>query len=388
MKSPRTSSATPSAVRRPRQAFALRLSPRWIRPILIGLLALIALALPLTWWSDHEHIPVAPRQLRAVVHEQLQRWFPQPLAPVNDGWYGLELRVRAPNSKLPRLVLVHGLDEPGSIWHDLFPLLDAAGFEVWEFRYPQDQSLDAIAQDLAQRWTTLSTTRPVIMLGHDLGGLVIREFVTRWRHPVNSAPRVTGAALRGAVLIATPNQGTEWARLRVWLELRDQFLNDAERRFALFAALRDGTDRAKVDLQPGSATLTALNALAWPETVQVQLIGGVLTQPQPPMTDSITALVKATAAVEFQEAVLAWWTDVAGTTLGDGVVTLAALSLPNAPPPVVVPASHRGLLTRTAVTDPEPLALTPLLQTLATWSGTTSGVTPPVASSASAPVTR
>ncbi|WP_200153473.1 esterase/lipase family protein [Chromatium okenii] len=364
---PPRSAARPLSQRRSQNL--LRQPPRWIRPTLIGLLALIALALPLTWWGNDSHQRTFQnRTLGVIVQEQLRRWFPQSPTPVNDGWYGLEQRVRAVNSRQPRIVLVHGMDEPGNIWHDLFPVLDAAGFEVWEFRYPQDQSLDAITQDFAQRWATLPTTRPVIVIGHDLGGLVLREFITRWRHPVGSPPRSTGAVVRGAVLIATPNQGTDWARLRVWLELRDQFLYDTERRFALFAALRDGTAAAVLDVQPGSATLTALNAQAWPETVGLQLIGGVLTAPTPQMTASIAALVKATAVVEFQEALMAWWTEL-GAKLGDGVLPLEALALPNAPAPLALPASHRGLLTRAVSTDPEPVAIAPLVQMLQAWSG-------------------
>ena len=67
-----------------------------------------------------------------------------------------------------------------------------------------------------------------------------------------------GPDVAAALLIATPNQGSEWARLRVWLELRDHLAGDEQRRFSLFAALRDGTGAAKIDLRPGSRFLTEL----------------------------------------------------------------------------------------------------------------------------------
>jgi len=349
----------------------------WLRPLLLGLLSLVVLALSWTWWGDSQNaLPKAQRELRNVAQDQFKQWFPQPVAPTNNDWYGLELRIRANGSKLPRLVVVHGLDEPGSIWHDLFPFLEAAGFEVWEFRYSHDQSIERAAQDLAERWQELPANRPAILIGYDVGGLVIRDFVARWRHPVNAPARASGAAVRGAILVGTPNQGSEWARLRVWLELRDQFLTKEDQRFALFAALQDGCATPVIDLQPNSSTLAALNALPWPNAVSLQLIGGTLSEPTPRMSDSLSALAQASSA-ELQELLLAWWSTL-GINLGDGVVTLEALKLPNAPAPLQVAGSHRGLLTRFALTDPEPPAIALILQTLTAWNAPPAPAKPPL----------
>ncbi|WP_242445417.1 esterase/lipase family protein [Chromatium okenii] len=365
-----------SATRTPRYSPPAPL--RWLRPLLLGLLSLVVLALSWTWWGDNaqDQLPKAQRQLRSAVQDQFKQWFPQPVAPPTYDWYGLELRIRATASKLPRLVVIHGLDEPGSIWHDLFPFLDAAGFEVWEFRYPHDQSIERTAQDLAERWREFPTNRPAILIGHDVGGLVIRDFVTRWRHPVNSPARVDGAAVRGAILVGTPNQGSEWTRLRVWLELRDQFLTKEDQRFALYAALRDGCDTPAIDLQPNSGSLTALNTLPWSNMVSIQLLGGVLSGPTPSMSDSIAALTKASSA-ELQALLMAWWSNL-GVNLGDGVVTLDALKLPNAPAPLQVAGSHRGMLTRLLPTDPEPPAIALILQTLTAWNTAPAAIKPPL----------
>lgn len=349
---------------------------RWLRPLLLGLLVLVVLALPWTWWDNNHQDPQpkAQRELRSAVQDQLKQWFPQPATPTNNDWYGLELRIRATASKLPRVVVVHGLDEPGSIWHDLFPLLEAAGFEVWELRYPHDQSIERTAQDLAERWRDFPANRPAILIGHDVGGLVIRDFVTRWRHPVNAPARVGGAAVRGAILVGTPNQGSEWARLRVWLELRDQFLTKEDQRFALFAALRDGVSAVTTDLQPNSSALAAFNALPWSDSVSIQLIGGVLSEPTPRMSESLAALVKASTP-ELQELLMEWWSNL-GVNLGDGVVTLEAVKFPNAPAPLQVAGSHRGILTRFVPTDPEPPAIAPILQTLTLWNAAPAAAKP------------
>jgi hypothetical protein len=62
----------------------------------------------------------------------------------------------------------------------------------------------------------------------------------------------------------------------------------------------------------------------------------------------------------------AWWSGI-GDGLGDGVVTLDSVRLPGAPPPLVVDASHRGMLARLLPGDPEPPAIAPILATLRAW---------------------
>ncbi|WP_295406092.1 alpha/beta hydrolase [uncultured Thiocystis sp.] len=346
---------------------ASRTTPRsrWQRPLLLAFLCLFTAVLIWTWWAE-EH-PREERQLRVIVHDRLHDWFPQAMSPDDDGWHGLEPRIGDGSTGRPRIVLVHGLDEPGSIWHDLFPVLDAAGFEVWEFRYPNDQGIDRSAQYLAEHWPDLPADRPAILIGHSMGGLVVREFVSRWRHPVGTTSRVAGAPVRGAILVGTPNHGSDWARLRIWLELRDQWIEEGDRRFSLFAALRDGTGEAKIDLRPGSDYLTALNATAWPEVVPIRLIGGVLLESPPWMSNSVTAIAKELPAADLKDRFASWWSDI-GEGLGDGVVSLTSLDLPEAPPPILVPASHRGLLMRFLPNAPQPPAIAPILSILDEWS--------------------
>jgi pimeloyl-ACP methyl ester carboxylesterase len=183
-------------------------------------------------------------------------------------------------SRAPRRVLlIHGLDEPGTLWNDLVPPLAAAGFEVWELRFPNDQGVDRSAAFLAQHWHLLPDDGPAFLIGHSMGGLVAREFVSLWRHPVGATPKIEGAPVEGLILVGTPNHGSAWARLRICLELREHFEDAQRRRFALFAGLRDGIGEAKVDLRPGSDFLKAFNARPWPDSVPRCLIGARLLQP-------------------------------------------------------------------------------------------------------------
>ena len=329
-------------------------------------LAVVAvLGLWTVWAEDH---PREERRLRVLVHDQLDKWFPQEMGP-DEGWHGLHRREAVPGTASPgqpRVVLLHGLDEPGTIWDDLAPALGRAGLEVWELRYPNDQGIDRSAAFLAERWQGLPADRPTVLIGHSMGGLLAREFVSRWRHPVGQEARVRGPAVSGVILVGTPNRGSEWARLRVWLELRDQFPTGAGRRFSLFAALRDGTGEAKVDLRPGSDFLQELNARPWPDSVPILAIAGQLLDQPAGLTAGLDAASAECKSGALRRRLAAWWSGI-GAGLGDGVVALDSARLPGGPPPLVVNASHRGMLVRLLPGDPEPPAIAPILETLHEW---------------------
>jgi pimeloyl-ACP methyl ester carboxylesterase len=347
-----------------------RLRPGLGRRWTIALLAAAVLAASALWIGWSEGHPREERRLRVLVHEQLEQWFPGEMS-AEDGWHGLHLRVPASGApgtaRPPVVVLVHGLDEPGTIWDELAPALGAAGFEVRELRYPNDQGIDRSVSFLAERWVELPADRPVVLVGHSMGGLLVRDFVSRVRHPVGAAPLVKGPPVSGAILVGTPNHGSEWARMRVWLELRDQFPTGQGRRFSLFAALRDGTGEAKVDLRPGSDFLERLNARPWPTQVPLMLIAGRLLGPTEDQAKGLADASAITGSEALGRQLRAWWSGM-DEGLGDGVVTLESVTLPEAPPPLVVSASHRGMLLRRFMGDPEPPAISPIVRTLRDWS--------------------
>ena len=297
--------------------------------VVAALAALFALAaLSWNWWAERN--PQQERRLRVELQDQLVLSFPAAMQPADER-YGL-VRTGSDGRRRLRVVLVHGLDEPGDIWTDLLPVLGSAGFETWEFRYPNDQGIDRSSDLLASNWTRIPGDLPVVLIGHSMGGLVIRDFVTRWRHPVAMLPQVAGASVHGVILAGTPNQGSEWARLRVWLELRDQWAAGRQWGFSPFAGLHDGTGAAKVDLRPGSRFLDELNERPWPQEIPLSIIGGELLPSTP--------------------------------SLGDGVVATDSLAAPGAPPPILVEASHRGMLVRLLESEPEPPAIRVILRLL------------------------
>lgn len=290
---------------------------------------LLAVALWSAWAERHPH---QERQLRVELQKQLEERFPAAMQPQPDR-YGIFPRTAGGNPSRPLgVLLVHGLDEPGSIWADLLPDLVASGFDIWEFRYPNDQGIDRSVDLLAASWSDLPVDRPLVLIGHSMGGLVIRDFVSRWRHPVAGPPLVEGATVRGVILAGTPSQGSDWARLRVLLEPRDQWAAGRQSGFTPLAGLQDGTGAAKIDLQPGSGFLADLNARPWPKDVQVHVIGAL------------------------------WMTSA--PALGDGVVAVDSLPVPGAPPPILVTASHRGMLARLFEDEDEPPAIPVILELL------------------------
>lgn len=330
--------------------------------------ALVLLSVLLTvvwiWWA--ESFPEKERELRVQVQDQLEAWFPEEMQPESGVFGFFSLGDNAPGIGAARAILLHGLDEPGNIWDELAPALEEGGFEVWEFRYPNDQAIDRSAELLAEHWPSLEPGAPVLLIGHSMGGLVARDFVTRLRHPVGAIPGVDGPGVDGLILVGTPNQGSDWARLRVWLELREQLLPGADQEFSLFAGLRDGTGAAKIDLRPGSAFLEELNKRQWPAEVPVQIVGGALLDPLPSIAAGFESIGEDLVSPEVTEAVLDWWTGV-GDGLGDGVVSVASLEFQGAPAPILVPATHRGMLVRLFASDSEPPAIAPILEIASGW---------------------
>lgn len=339
------------------------------RPLLLVLIVVAVAASGWTWWAERH--PRQERALRVLVQDQLQAWFPDVMEARHDGWYGLTRPLGAKTSDGPSVLLVHGLDEPGNIWDALIKALHAESFTVWQFRYPNDQGIDRSAAYLAECWSALPAARAVVLIGHSMGGLVVREFVTGWLHHSDQALATTGPKVRGAILVGTPNHGSEWARLRVWLELRDHLPLETERRFSLFAALRDGTGAAKIDLRPQSDFLQRLNARPWPPEIPIELIGGVLLEAPASMAENLSVIASQLHSKALGERLEHWWSTL-GDRLGDGVVSLDSLRLPEAPEPILVNASHRGMLVRFSTHDTPPLAIAPILKTLKRWNSATS----------------
>ena len=328
--------------------------------ILLGVMA--SLALLIGWISWSERNPEQERDLRILVQDRLHEWFPEQMSLPEDV-FGFHPANQAGKNAPPAVILLHGLDEPGGIWDSLADALDQAEIAAWSFRYPNDQAIDQSADLLADAWPELDSKPAVTLIGHSMGGLVIRDFVTRHLAELLDREDDLSDAVSSVVMVGTPNQGSDWSRLRAWLEVRETFADLQQGRFSLFASLRDGTGAAKIDLRPDSAFLQGLNQREWPNQIPLKLIGGRLMEPGETIRQSVEMLAEELGDPSLRQDILEWWA-TASQQVGDGVVPVESLQIPGQAEPLLLEASHRGLLVRSPDQHSLPPAIPPILEWL------------------------
>lgn len=247
------------------------------------------------------------------------------------------------------VVLVHGLDEPGTVWDELAPALAADGLSVARFEYPNDQ---AIAESAAMLYSALKRLRKqgvesVDLVGHSMGGLVSRDVLTRttlYNGDAMGSSASGRPAIERLITIGTPNSGSDWAKYRWVGEAREQ----AARLFTGAPIAPSGATttpgRAGFDLLPDSAFLKDLNARALPRGIATTIILGR-------MMDPASAPRFGTGAYR-----------AASDSLGDGVVSADSARLQGVDDVVELVGNHRTMLVtvsvagavRTVTHTPEP----------------------------------
>lgn len=133
----------------------------------------------------------------------------------------------------PAIVFIHGLDGdlirtwlgPGCSADDCWPhwVGKSTGCDTWTLGYDaamsrwNDQAMPL--PDQADQVTNLLAThegltgRPIVMLGHSMGGLVIKTMVTQALANSDQRMRRLVERICGVVFVATPHQGSELASL-------------------------------------------------------------------------------------------------------------------------------------------------------------------------------
>lgn len=323
------------------------------------------------------------------VFESMGAWFsrrvdtakaPFKAAPTNGAPLGMSLLTALPESEMdscPRLVwdellyqevpvdavvLIHGLDEPGNIWDDVGPHLHKAGYAVVRFDYPNDQAIADSAVMLVEslRELQMRGTRRVTLIGHSMGGLVIREaltsphgygFVFEGRYDLPEITRV--------ITVASPIGGSEFARFRSVLEIRERLgrvmdHDDADW-FDLFRNT-DGNGEAGRDLTPGSDFLNTLALRPCPvDLKQTAIVSRWVT----PMGSALEQFIngRRMRGMLGDERALRWLNRLEATSdrLGDGVVTVESACAAEVADTVMLNADHRNLLSHRSLLDSVPL---------------------------------
>jgi pimeloyl-ACP methyl ester carboxylesterase len=160
--------------------------------------------------------PIDPAAFTAVRHRStcLARWLHLPgLTRTPDClsiryWQRPDPDLRAVHPRRTPVVLVHGYAGTEHMWHPLRAALGTAGFDhVIALRYnPFRTDIGAISDwlvDQADRTMSACGTRGVHLVGHSMGGLVVRAA---------AQSRVLRGRVRSAVTVATPHHGTPFAR--------------------------------------------------------------------------------------------------------------------------------------------------------------------------------
>lgn len=251
--------------------------------------------------------------------------------------------VASPDQRL--VLLIHGLDEPGTIWHDLTPALIDAGFAVATFEYPNDQPVAPSAALLHEELTRLRDrgVGRIDIVAHSMGGLVARDALTRAEFAQSAQP-----AVDHFIMVGTPNHGSPWAPLQPVSELREALVRWAGALgdpVATGTLTTDGAGEAAIDLTPDSAFLTDLNSRPLPEGVEITIIAGQAT----PVDAGALAEATRTLLGEAQGERIRAATDDLVNSLGDGVVPLESARLEGVDDFVVVSANHRSMLKRLAL---------------------------------------
>lgn len=293
--------------------------PKWLQ------WALLAVAVAIVWQLLRSEFVDTERQARSQIKDAAVQAFPTQAAAA-QARYGLSRLYPARSGNL-EVVLVHGLDDPGKVWMNLAPALNAAGYGVSQMTYPNDQPVHDSAALLHASLRPLSRdgVDQVAIVAHSMGGLVTREMLTNPVFACGSAhcriPRV-----RQLIMIGTPNHGSSLARFRGLGELREQFARILAGEAGWLDWIFDGAGEAGIDITPGSPFLTALNERPPPRGTAMDVIAGVIADEQAQAMDRLIAesISGEPSDPTLRVAPLA-------ERLGDGLVSLASARLPGVP---------------------------------------------------------
>jgi pimeloyl-ACP methyl ester carboxylesterase len=189
------------------------------------------------------------------------------------------------DSALPQrvVVLIHGLDEPGSIFDDLAPALVEQGFTPLYFEYPNDQHIADSADLLHLALLRLKNRRVerADLVCHSMGGLVALDCLTR--DTMYSGDTTRNDRLPDIdqwITVGTPFRGSPFAGLRLIAEWREQAVRwtDAVTNGGPTpnGTHADGSGEAGEDLAPDSEFLTDLNLRPFPTGARLTVIYGVV----------------------------------------------------------------------------------------------------------------
>lgn len=154
------------------------------------------------------------------------------------------------------IVVVHGMDSTlATCYIDLARALakdrEFRGVRILGFQYPGDASLSRVGEFLHREvFQSFDPQAKVDFVCHSAGGLVVRYYA-----------EVKGGSFERIILQGTPNHGSDLARLRAVIEMK-QFVSDLRDGYseAIEKVILDGQEQIEQDLAPKSLFLNDINA--------------------------------------------------------------------------------------------------------------------------------
>jgi pimeloyl-ACP methyl ester carboxylesterase len=284
------------------------------------------------------HFAAEEKMWRTRVREALQQQFHDTFVALRAE-YGLRPFVptgREYSDRGRRVILIHGLDDPGIVWQDLAPALAEEGYRVWIMSYPNDQPVrDSAAFFYRQLkdFASLEGTDPVAVVCHSMGGLVTREMLTDPEIGYGAAKEAKQVPpLSHFIMVGTPNHGSVFSRLRFMAEIRDQLVSGGTKGYHWLRSIFDGVGEAGIDIYPDSDFLRELNSRPLPDAGRMLVIAGIMSPVDKIEVEGFLRDLRASIPDRVQppqglESILNNMID----EIGDGLVSVESAKLPGIP---------------------------------------------------------
>ena len=192
----------------------------------------------------------------------------------------------------PLVVIVHGYGSSAAEFDALRGRLREAGFGCAVFSYPNDAAVALSARQFAAALTEFERRYPgrrLALLAHSMGGLLSRTVI--------EDPDYAGVgAIDQLIMVATPNHGSNLARVPVSLDIWQNWLDGEPDtvRSVFFESVLDGLNEARLDLQPESELLARLNSLPRNPDVRYSLLLGNAGPATRDQVDELRRLILST----------------------------------------------------------------------------------------------